>query len=241
MNKTIKIEIPEELTIVQYNNLGNLEHLTELEKRVRVIHSISGHSEEEIMQWDLESLTKIYTDINDIVQNIDPIFLPVFEFKGIKYGIQPLSKMTGGEYISLEKQLEKGDILNAIAILYRPIKKERFDSFKWHLKSSLKFIKGKSEDLFKYFTIEEYDTETVEWRKDIFQDLPVSVALGAYTFFLLIGMQYSNSILQSLKGIPQMEKMMMNQEIEKVLANIGVGSTLSMDLQKTGESLDSQE
>lgn len=234
--KEIKITIPEELTISQYEQLGQYEHLSEIQKIIRIISVISGYEEEEIEKWDLQSLNSIYTDLLQAINNIEPRFIPVFEFKGVKYGIQPFSKMSGGEYISIENKLKDGKILDVISILYRPITKNKLGSLKWELKSTIKYLQGKAENLFKYYNIEEYDTETVEWRKDIFQELPVSIALGAYTFFLTVGLQLSSSILHSSQQMEEKEKEIMMMEMEKVLESIGVGSLHSKDSQKMEES-----
>lgn len=234
--KEIKITIPEDLTIEQYNKLGQFEHLTEIKKIIRIISAISGYEESEIERWDLNSINTIYRDILDAINDIDPKFIPVFKFKGTTYGIQPFSKMTGGEYISIEQKLKDGNILDVISILYRPITKNKLDSFKWQFNSTVQFLQGKAENLFKYYSIEEYDTETVEWRKEIFKELPVSIALGAYTFFLTVGLQLSNNILQSSQDLDKKEKEMWTKEMEKVLESIGVGSSPSTTSRKREES-----
>lgn len=241
MSKTIKITIPEDFTIDHYLKLGQLEHLREVEKVVRVISSVSGFDEDEIRTWDIKSINRIYTDIKHIFDNVQPIFLPIFEWKGIKYGLQPLSKMSGGEYIDLEKRLESGNLLEVMSIIYRPIVEDKFDSTWWKIKKQLKYVAGKSDDLFKYYKVEKYDTEKRDWRLDIFKDLPVSLAIGAYNFFLLVGIQLLNNTLQSSEVVRQKEKIVMKQAMESLFNNIGDGFTLSTDLQKMEAFLDSPE
>lgn len=236
--KQIEITLPEEVTIEQYNKFGQFEHLSEIGKIIRIISAISGYEEKEIQSWDLQSINQIYTDIVDAVNDISPKFVPVFQFKGVTYGIQPFSKMTGGEYISIENKLKDGNMLDVISILYRPVTKNKLDGFKWKLNSTIKYLQGKAENLFKYYSIEEYDTETVEWRKEIFKELPVSIALGAYTFFLTVGLQLSNAILQSSQQLTKEEEKIWMNEMEKVLESIGVGSSPSTISQKTEESSD---
>lgn len=236
MSKTIKITIPEDFTIDHYAKLGQLEHLREIEKIIRVISSISGYEEEEIRKWDIKSINSIYGDIKGIFDNIEPIFLPVFTFKGIQYGFQPLSKMNADEYIDLEKRLEKGDILEVMSILYRPIVEHKFDDSWTKFKRDIKYVAGRADDLFKYYKVEEYDVEKREWRKEIFKELPVSIALGAYNFFLLVGLQLSNYTLQSLEGVSEKEKKMLEKQMKNLFKNISGGFILSTDLQKTEES-----
>lgn len=236
MKKTIQITIPDDFTIDHYLKLGQLEHLREVEKIVRVISSVSGYTEDEIKKWDIKSINRIYGDIKHIFDTIEPVFLPVFEWKGIKYGLQPISKMQGGEYIDLEKRLEKGNLLEVMSIIYRPIVEHKFDSNWWKIKKQIKYAVGKSDDLFKYYKVEDYDTEKREWRLDIFKDLPVSLALGAYNFFLLVGVQLLNNTLQSSEEVKEQEKIVMKAAMENLFKNIGDGFSLSTNLQKMEES-----
>ena len=234
--KNIKIDIPVEFTIEHYQKLGQFEHLSEVEKIIRIVSAISNYDEDFIRTWDISSLQKVYLDIHNKITTTEAIFLPIFEFEGIKYGLQPISKMNAGEYIDLEKQLQEGNVLDAISIMYRPIVKDRFNSLEWKIRNNIKFIQGKSEALFKYYTVEDYDNEKREWRKDIFRNLPMSIALGAYNFFLLIGIQSSNSFLQSSQVLSQMEKKEMKEGMDQVFKSILDGSSHSTTSQKTGES-----
>jgi hypothetical protein len=233
--KEIKIDIPVEFTIEHYQKLGQFEHLSEVEKIIRIVSAISNYDEDFIRTWDISSLQKVYLDIHNKVTNTEAIFLPIFEFEGIQYGLQPISKMTAGEYIDLEAQLQNGNVLDVISIIYRPIVKDRFNSLEWKIKNNIKFIQGKAETLFKYYK-EDYDIEKHEWRKEIFKNLPMSIALGAYNFFLLIGIQLSNNFLQSSQMLNQTEKKMWKKGMDQVFKNILDGSTHSTTLQKTGES-----
>lgn len=235
MKKTIKITIPEDFTIDHYLKLGQFDNLREIEKVIRVISSVSGYDEEDIRSWDINSINKIYGDIQSIFNNVDPVFLPVFSFKGINYGLQPLSRMSGGEYVDLEKRLEKGNILEVMSIIYRPITEHKFDSTWWKIKRDIKYVAGRADDLFKYYKVEEYDTEKRDWRLEIFKELPVSLALGAYNFFLLVGLQLSNSTLQSLEGITEREREMLQNQMENLFKNISDGFILSTNSQKMEE------
>ena len=233
--KNIKIDIPVEFTIEHYQKLGQFEHLSEVEKIIRIVSAISNYDEDFIRSWDISSLQKVYLDIHNKITKTEPIFLPIFEFEGIQYGLQPITKMNAGEYIDLEKQLQDGNVLDVISIIYRPIVKDRFNSLEWKIKNNIKFIQGKTETLFKYYTVEDYDIEKHEWRKEIFKNLPMSIALGAYNFFLLIVIQSSNNFLQSSQMLNQTEKKMWKKGMNQVFKNTLDGSTHSTTLQKTGE------
>jgi len=237
----IKVEIPEDFTIDHYQKIGKFEHLSEIQKIVHIISVISNYEVEEIERWDLSSIKRIYKDLNERIRNVQPIFLPVFNFNGIKYGLQPISKMSVGEYIDLEKALTDGDILQVMSIIYRPIVKDNLDSFEWKVRNNLRFIQGKTEILFKKYKVEEYDIETREWRIDVFKELPLSVALGAYNFFLLIELQYSSNILQSSQKISQEEKMEMEKMMENLSESISDGFLHSTISQTMEAYLNSQE
>lgn len=236
--KEIKINIPTEFTIEHYQKLGQFEHLSEIEKIIRIVSSISSYDEDFIRTWDISSLQEIYLDVHNKIVNTEAVFLPIFEFEGIRYGLQPISKMSAGEYIDLEAQLQGGNVLDVISIIYRPIVEDKFDSFEWKIRNDIKFIQGKAETLFKYYTVEDYDNEKREWRKEIFKDLPMSIALGAYNFFLLIGIQLSNDFLQSSQMLNKKEKKMWKEGMDKVFQslNISDGSTHSTISRKMGAS-----
>ena len=238
MSKEIKVNIPTEFTIEHYQKLGQFEHLSDLEKIIRIVATISNYDEEDVRNWDIGSIQDIYTDIHKNIMTTDAVFLPIFEFKGIKYGLQPISKMSAGEYIYLDNKIKSGDVLDVISIIYRPLTEYKFDTLKWKLRSEIKFIQGKTENLFKYYNVEEYDVEKREWRKEIFKDLPMAIALGAYNFFLLIGVQLSNDILQSSQALSKKEKEMWKNGMDQVFKNIGDGSIPSITSLKTEVSSD---
>jgi hypothetical protein len=176
--------------------------------------------------------------VHNKIVNTEAVFLPIFEFEGIRYGLQPISKMSAGEYIDLEAQLQGGNVLDVISIIYRPIVEDKFDSFEWKIRNDIKFIQGKAETLFKYYKVEDYDNEKREWRKEIFKDLPMSIALGAYNFFLLIGIQLSNDFLQSSQQLNKKEKKMWKEGMDKVFQSLNTldGSTHSTISRKMGAS-----
>lgn len=234
--KEIKVNIPAEFTVQHFISIGDLKGLSPMEKVIRVISCVSDYDEEFIRSWDIESLNKIYKQVNKNFENVQTLFLPIFQWEGVNYGLQPFSKMSAGEYIDLEQTIKKGNVLDTISILYRPVIKDKFDSLEWHWKSNMKYIKGEAENLFKYYTVEDYDIEKREWRKEIFKDIPMSVALGAYNFFLLVGIQLSNSILQSSPEVEDKMKKQMEKNMNQLLENTLAGSTLSTTSQKTEES-----
>ena len=240
--KLVTVNIPEVITVEQYQKFGTLDHLTNTQRIIRIVSAISGYSEDVVGTWKVNYLFQIYKDLQDRIAELEPVFLPIFEWEGTTWGFQPLHKMTAGEYIDLETRLKSGvDKINEVlAILYRPIEEHKFDNLEWKIKSNYKYALGKAENLFKYYKLEDYDTEKREWRAEQFQKLPINLALGAYNFFLFVGLRYSRDLETSFQKIyetmTEEEKKKLNQ-----LLNTTDGSTHSSTSPKKEESSTSQE
>ena len=219
-----------------------LDHLTNTQRIIRIVSAISGYTEEEVNKWNVTNLFQIYKDLNLRINELEPVFLPIFEWEGTTWGFQPIHKMTGGEYIDLESRLKKGigSLHEVLAILYRPIENHRFDGVEWKIKSNYKYALGKAENLFKYYTLEDYDVEKRTWREEQFKNLPIGLALGAYNFFLFVGVKYSNSLETSFQ---KLYNKMMNEEKKQLnqLLSTTDGSIPSTTSQEKEESSVSQE
>jgi hypothetical protein len=185
MNKKVTITLPDELTLHQYSQLHNLEHLSEFDKVIAYISVTTGISVEEIKTYDLLSITKISSDIQNLT-NIKPIFHPIFEYKNVIYGYQPVSKMTVGEISDLSNLCKNtsDNLSDIFALLYRPITKNKIGSFEWMVKTQYKYKIGKAENLFKYYEVEKYEFEDRFERAEILKDAPVGMCMGALDFFL---------------------------------------------------------
>lgn len=239
MSKNITIEIPEMISVGQYQNFGTLDHLSETRRVIRIVSAISGYTEEEVEKWSLTSVFQIYKDINERIQDLKPFFLPIFEWEGTTWGFQPIHKMSAGEFIDMESRLEKGidSLHELLGILYRPIDKHRFDGLEWKIKWNTKYVLGKSENLFKYYDLEEYDTEKRDWYAEGFKKLPLPIALGAYNFFLFVGMELSKDFQTSFRK--SVQKMTKKEKKELLtLLNTMDGSTPSITWLKKEASLD---
>lgn len=240
--KLVTVKIPEVITVEQYQKFGTLDHLTHTQRIIRIVSAISGYKEDVVGTWQVNYLFQIYKDLQERISELEPVFLPIFEWEGQTWGFQPIHKMTAGEYIDLESRLKEGvsKINEVLAILYRPIENHRFDGLEWKIKHNYKYALGKAENLFKYYTLEEYDVEKRTWREEMFNNLPINLALGAYNFFLFVGVKYSNSLETSFQKVynkmTKEEKKKLNQ-----LLSTTDGSILSTTSQKKEESSISQE
>ena len=232
--KTTTVTLPDYFSIKHYKALGSFEHLDDLEKIIMTVSALTERDVEEIERWSLTDLMKIYSEAGRIMHETGGEFYPVFEFKDIIYGFQPLSKMTVAEFIDLERRLKDpvNNLEEILAILYRPIKSHKFNSLEWMHKSYIKILKGENESMFKYYEVEEYDTETRDWRVDIFKDLPLEYCIGVLSFFLGLGMQLSLSSIISSEDLTMKEKEEMLGVIEGALQSLNTmgGSTSSETL-----------
>ena len=229
--KTIKVELPEYFSIAHYKAMGSFEHLDEIEKIIMTVSALTGHDVEEIERWNLTDLMKIYNEAGRIMHDTGGQFYPVFEFKDTIYGFQPLTKMMVSEFIDLENRLKDpmNNLEELLAILYRPIVSHKFNSMEWMHKSYIKILKGENESMFKYYDVEEYDTEKRDWRVKVFKDLPLEYVIGCLNFFMALGMELSLSSIISSPALSQMEKETMIEVIEEALQSLRItgGSTSS--------------
>lgn len=239
-----KVSIPEYLTIGDYQKIIQLDHLSDLEKTIEIVHIITQIDKDILGKWKPKELNVIGESVLSLMDLDTATFYPIIEFNNVLYGYRPVSKMTLAEYVDLER-LSKEPNTNLdeiIALLYRPIIKDSTHSFKFQMKNGYKIAKGTAENLFKYYDIEDYDNNKRKVNADTMKNFPVTVALGALSFFLAIGTKSLNNTNSYLR---RAEKMMMNQEMDQLMMNIGDGlgqyihslKPISLTLQETRVSL----
>lgn len=227
--KTIQIEIPEYLTIGQYQRLPDFDQEdSALKRHIKTISAVTGIDEEEIGYWDISSLKKVYDLIKDLGEPKNE-FHSLIEYNGVLYGYDNIKQQNLGEYIDLESLCKdtKGNLHKIAAILYRPVTEHRFDSIDFIIKQKVKTLRHKDvANVFDYYDIEKYDSKVRRKRELEFEDFPLHVVLGAVSFFLTNAMQYLNSTQYS-KVMPTTMTKMTNQVIvENLLASIGAGGGL---------------
>ncbi len=164
----MKVQVPsslEDITIGQYKHLDSLESFppeVRLKKQVAFLCDIPEAS--------IDSMTR--GSMNEILKAMDGIRNPTagwplqqkVELNGVRYGFHPkLADITAGEFADIEVHSQEAfDNLESImSILYRPIIEENG----------------------MFYTIEPYTGGAGEK----FLGLPMSIALGAWAFFLTIG------------------------------------------------------
>jgi hypothetical protein len=230
----MEITLPDYLTIDDYKKIVSLEHLSDVEKMIEQVSILTKISKDEIRTWKGDSVMKIVDKIYSLINGAQPEFYPLIEFEGKTYGFASLSKMTLGEYVDLENLCKNpNENLNEImALLYREVTENKFDTFKWKLKSRVKLAIGKTEDLFKYYKIKPYNSDERQINADTFGLFPVQYILGALFFFTLIKTEYLNDT--QLSSNPQMTEMskMAKMEMKNLMLSIGGGLAQFMVLAK---------
>ncbi len=222
----IQIQIPEYLSITDWKYFNSLEHLNDSEKMVSLISKMGNKDIDEVKEWTPIALQEVYKTLLASFEDLTPQFFPIIELDGVKYGFKSLTSMTTGEYIDLER-LAKNPTENLeeiMAILYRPIVKNKFSGIKWAFKSTYKVALGEAENLFKYYEVEKYDNSKRGEQAKILSNVPASIGLGALSFFLVLAAYYSAST--SLSSLPPKQQMMEVEKMNKQMASVSTGDGL---------------
>lgn len=170
-----------DLTIGQYYRIQNFLVTESLASNLVIISELSSCPQEELRKldnyqfnvlWDkfYEDLTKAHSD-NQLYKEI--------EINGNKYYFIDISKLTVGEMVDMDVMSadpNKEKLLHKMmAVLYRPAKRNWF--------------KVEAED---------YDSNTLDQRAEIFLDMPVKYVFGAIRFFLQVPSSLLKTTLDSL-------------------------------------------
>lgn len=222
----IEIQIPEYLSIADWKYFNSLEHLNDSEKMITLISKMGGKDIDEVKEWTPIQLTEVYKTLLSSFEDLTPHFFPIIELDGVKYGFKSITSMTTGEYIDLERLAENPNenLEEIMAILYRPIVKNRFSGIKWAFKSTYKVALGEAENLFKYYEIEKYDNSKRGEQAKILSNIPASIGLGALSFFLVLATYYSAS--SSLSSLPPKQQMKEVEKMNKEMASVNTGDGL---------------
>ena len=146
----MEIKLPEYISISDYRKIVSLEHLTESEQMLERIAILTRTDRETVRQWTGDDITDITIKITELVNNTQAEFYPLIEYNDQAYGFSAISKMTLGEYVDLENlcQNVNENLSEIMALLYRKVTINKFDTFKWKLKSRVKLAMDKTENLY---------------------------------------------------------------------------------------------
>jgi hypothetical protein len=201
---------------------------------IAIISSVVGESVDDVMTWSLPSIMDVYKRITEIITNNNQTFHPIIKWNGQLYGYKNMSKMQLDEYIDIDNLTKdtNRNLNEIIALLYRPITRNDVNTGKFIYKSTIKALKYEVENVFDYYDVEKYDSNTRKIKAPEFDNFPLDIALGALGFFLgTKAMLLSDTLSSSHKT--QMDKVKMKMTKRKFqLLNITVGFIHSMNLQK---------
>tara|TARA_R110000744_G_scaffold94125_1_gene181751 strand:- start:6155 stop:6892 length:738 start_codon:yes stop_codon:yes gene_type:complete len=213
----VAVEIPDFLTVEQYQKLNNLEHLTELDKVIHTISIISDIAVAEIKTWDTSIIPTIYKDIAKPMEHNEE-FHAIFKWEEQLYGFANIDKMSLGEFTDLER-LSEDPIQNLheiMAIMYRPVKKHIFNNFFWKQAHKVLLNKRKIDNVFKYYKLKKYDSEDRFSASEIMKQLPLEYALGALGFFL----GNVSGYLTTIQPYSTVEERVTKRELMKINLNL---------------------
>ena len=230
----IELNIPPYFSIEDYGRLTQMEHLTDSEKMIQTLLILTDKPYDEVSKWDIKLLSDVYIQITNMLIDLEPSFYPIIEMNSKLYGFQPISKFTLGEYIDLENLLKhpEQNLVEIMAILYRPIVKNRFKSIEYAFKHGWKIGKGEVESMFKYYDIEPYDSSKRLENSQAFGDFPATFALGSLGFFLSLANISSLGMSLYSRQNSKKSKIVLTKLAQMSSMNIGAGSRLFIDSRK---------
>lgn len=222
--KTIKVTIPEYLTLKQYQDIITFQG-TDLQKLLFTVSSVSNYTEEQLRELPVDAIEEIAERITQL-SFPKQTFHPLIEFDDKLYGFAYIAQCSVGEYIDLESLAKDvpNNLIKLAALLYRPVKKNRFGTIRYKVSQKVKSVANDVPNPFDYYTIEKYDSGKRKDREKLFENFPAHVVLGALSFFLSTATLYLNHILYSKGQITLRKKMIQEKEVmASLLASTGDG------------------
>lgn len=226
--KEIKLKIPQYISIGQYQQFSQYDKLEPLEKMLKIITTLTDYTEKEIGQWTLPAIAQAAEALSDVAISENE-FHAIVEYKGEMYGFANLSRNRFSEFIDLQGLLKDPveNLHHIAAVLYRPITKHKFNSFKFTVKHGFNIVVNKIKDPFKWYTLETYDSDIREERSELMKDFPVQLILGALGFISVTGTLSLNDTLCSMdKMTLQTKKTTEKILLESLSQSIGGGGGL---------------
>ena len=227
-SKTFDINLPEYLTIEQYVKLNGYKGDSNFGRLVHTVSAITGFDKKDVRTWKLSSLTQIANHFSEISDHKNE-FHSLIEWNGKLYGYADIKKCSLGEYVDLENLAQdmEGNAHKIAAILYRPVKQHRFKTLEFHIKQKIKMLKNSVENVFDWYTLEDYDSEQRRMVEEEFKQFPAHIFLGAVSFFLSVAGLYSTNTLYLEEAMSkETSQAMMMDQLEILSETITAGGGL---------------
>jgi len=184
-----EVELPEKLTIEQYQRLRTTDNFDK--SPIDFIVGVSGLDRDEVKyanKKDMDFVFKFLT--GQYLQNQTRKLQTIIEVEGVEYGL--MSEMTSlnfGGWVDLEFLVADGvekNLHKIMALLYRPITKKVKDGYE----------------------IGPYDHDEMNKRAEIFKNIPIEYFWGVSNFFFNLVKAYSTNMKASLEYQRTKEKAM---------------------------------
>jgi hypothetical protein len=175
--ETLKINLPDswrEVSIGSYQEIVALEGATVID----IISILSDNDPEVIRMMDITSLNKIIDHLAWSNTIPDGVYRPIIQIDGQEYGAIPrLSDLTVGEWLDLEGYLTDTNVNmhKIFAILYRPL-----------------IVAYNDKDRL----IEEYNTESLNRRAELFKEKALIGDVYGYLLFFSLIVKNSTKTIQ---------------------------------------------
>ena len=231
----MKVVIPEYLTVEQYLKLQYLNDIDQPHDKVLyTISSIINVPMEELEKWPLTAIRQVNIEITELLNKVNTEFYPVVKWNGILYGYRAVHKMSMAEYVDVSQLCTKPsqNMTEILALLYRPITKNKLNTTKYITKSTLKAVKYDVENVFDYYELEQYDAVTRKQQAEEYKQFPAEIGLGALNFFMLVGLSSSKNMTSYFPSMKEMIMTLKMSKIKSALVRIIAGYTFSTKLLK---------
>lgn len=202
-----------EVVMEDYMDIMRLdEELKPLEKYIRILSILTGLSEEDIKNINIDQINAISNHIQFLFKSESKLLIEQIKIDGKWYGFNKnlnSEETKFGEYIDLEEFSKPENIKNKLhflmAMLYRPIKQRKKPS---NFENLIKNYIYDRKEASKKYKIEDYMTKTVLDRAELFKKhMKMDVVLGAMFFFSILKMIYMENLKKSLNKKQMMEKL----------------------------------
>jgi len=227
MKKNISFELPNYLTIGQYQTMARAKKGNKFEYLTSTVSALTKYPLEEVSNWDVKSLTTIFKKFKDIPVN-NSEFHSLIEWNGKLHGYSHINSQTLGEYVDLEHYCEnvEENLHKIAALLYRPVKTHKFKTLKFTIEHQLKILKNKVANVFDYYKVKKYDSNYSDSVDEQFKDFPAYIILGAIAFFLSTANLYLSNTISSPDKYKE-KAMAQTQILTSLGQSIGRGGGLS--------------
>jgi hypothetical protein len=193
------------ITISNYYKIKTHLILDDMEGKYQILHDLTGCPIEDLIRVPYNELKELFALLEVMLEKSlvkDNGVVNKISFKGVNYGLVDFDKITLGEFVDLDIIVNDPNADNrlheVLAILYRPITKQRLFSF----------------------DVSEYETDEYKERCQLFLDLPLKYAKSATAFFLSLELASLGATEIFLTQTPKQNKKMV-KKIYKVLEETG--------------------